>query len=92
MSAENQDPPAVDEQRRPRSADSASGTILERVGRLEGRPPVSTRYELRDEVGRGGMGSILRVWDRDLGRVLAIPIHLYQAFVSVMKGPLVAGL
>jgi len=76
MSAENQDPPAVDEQRRPRSADSASGTILERVGRLEGRPPVSTRYELRDEVGRGGMGSILRVWDRDLGRVLAMKVAL----------------
>ena len=32
------------------------------------------RYELRDEVGRGGMGVVHRVWDEDLERSLAMKI------------------
>ncbi|MFI5402451.1 MAG: WD40 repeat domain-containing serine/threonine protein kinase, partial [Planctomycetota bacterium] len=32
----------------------------------------SGRYELREEVARGGMGVILKVWDRNLRRTLAM--------------------
>ncbi|MHC4954683.1 MAG: protein kinase domain-containing protein [Planctomycetota bacterium] len=34
------------------------------------------RYELRDEVARGGMGVILKVWDKDLRRTLAMKATL----------------
>jgi len=34
------------------------------------------RYELRGEIARGGMGAILRVWDEDLGRELAMKVVL----------------
>ncbi|MCA8961600.1 MAG: tetratricopeptide repeat protein [Planctomycetes bacterium] len=32
------------------------------------------RYEVREEIARGGMGRILAVWDRDLGRELAMKV------------------
>ncbi|HTO55899.1 MAG TPA: protein kinase [Myxococcota bacterium] len=32
----------------------------------------STRYELRDEIGRGGMGIVRLAWDRELERPVAI--------------------
>ena len=32
----------------------------------------STRYELRDEIGRGGMGIVKLAWDRELERPVAI--------------------
>jgi serine/threonine-protein kinase len=34
------------------------------------------RYELREEIGRGGMGSVLRGHDPDLGRDLAVKVLL----------------
>src|SRR5262245_44051130 len=34
------------------------------------------RYELRGEIGRGGMGAILRVHDRSLHRDLAVKVLL----------------
>ncbi len=34
------------------------------------------RYEIRSELGRGGMGAVLRVWDRDLRRSLAMKVIL----------------
>jgi WD40 repeat protein len=33
-----------------------------------------SRYEARDEIGRGGMGRVLKVWDRDLRRSLAMKV------------------
>jgi WD40 repeat protein/serine/threonine protein kinase len=35
-----------------------------------------SRYEIRGEVGRGGMGVILKVWDQDLRRSLAMKVIL----------------
>jgi len=39
-------------------------------------PRVAARYTLRGEVARGGMGAILRAWDEDLGRPLAMKVVL----------------
>ncbi|MCP3914360.1 MAG: serine/threonine protein kinase [bacterium] len=46
------------------------------VDRLSSRTPASNRYHLKGEVGRGGMGAVLRVWDEDLRRHLAMKVML----------------
>lgn len=37
-------------------------------------PPGDERYELGEELGRGGMGRVIRVWDHNLGRPLAMKV------------------
>ncbi len=51
----------------------ASGEI---VRRLTERGNVFGRYRLKDELARGGQGTILRVWDEDLRRSLAMKVIL----------------
>jgi len=51
------------------SARSSGSGIRDRVDQLTAR---SGRYTLREEVARGGMGVILKVWDQDLRRTLAM--------------------
>jgi serine/threonine protein kinase/tetratricopeptide (TPR) repeat protein len=46
------------------------------VEQLTGRKLPSHRYHLRGEVARGGMGAVLRVWDEDLRRSLAMKVIL----------------
>ena len=48
----------------------------ELLGRLSGRTPSSGRYQLKGEVAHGGMGAVLRVWDEDLRRHLAMKVLL----------------
>jgi formylglycine-generating enzyme required for sulfatase activity len=48
----------------------------ELVDRLSGRGATFGRYQKKDEVATGGMGSILRVWDEDLRRSLAMKVVL----------------
>ncbi|MCC7170014.1 MAG: SUMF1/EgtB/PvdO family nonheme iron enzyme [Planctomycetes bacterium] len=43
---------------------------------LKSRGPSSARYRLTGEVAKGGMGVILRVWDEDLRRHLAMKVML----------------
>ena len=45
---------------------------------LESHVADESRYDLRGEVARGGMGAILNVWDRDLRRNLAMNVVLGQ--------------
>ena len=47
--------------------------------RLSEHGGASTRYKLKGEVGRGGMGAVLRVWDEDLRRHLAMKVILGDA-------------
>ncbi|MFT5051601.1 MAG: serine/threonine protein kinase/WD40 repeat protein [Chlamydiales bacterium] len=56
--------------------------------RLYGRTGSFGRYELKAEVGRGGQGAILRVWDEDLRRSLAMKV-LLGTEVSPLKKPVV---
>ncbi|MCP3918819.1 MAG: protein kinase [bacterium] len=56
--------------------DSSSRDVLMR---LEDRIGRESRYELQGEFARGGMGAILRVWDRDLRRSLAMKVILDQS-------------
>ena len=46
------------------------------VRRLAGRGSVYGRYDVKEEVARGGQGAILRVWDQDLRRTLAMKVSL----------------
>ena len=56
-----------------------SDATLARLAELVDAPDLSdTRYELRGRVGRGGMGTIWRAFDRELGREVAL---------KVMNGP-----
>jgi WD40 repeat protein/serine/threonine protein kinase len=52
---------------------SSAGPVLDRIA---ARTPEGSRYELRGEVARGGMGAILRAWDPDLRRILAMKVAL----------------
>ncbi|MBI3820438.1 MAG: SUMF1/EgtB/PvdO family nonheme iron enzyme [Planctomycetes bacterium] len=47
---------------------------------LDFEPPV--RYAIRTEIGRGGMGVVLRAWDRKLRRDLAMKVILGTDFGS----------
>ncbi|MEO8752306.1 MAG: bifunctional serine/threonine-protein kinase/formylglycine-generating enzyme family protein [Casimicrobiaceae bacterium] len=54
----------------------ASDYSSEVLKRLADRPDASTRYKLQGELAQGGMGAILRVWDEDLRRHLAMKVIL----------------
>ena len=56
-----------------------SGASAEVLSRLAGRGPASTRYRIKGEVAHGGMGAVLRVWDEDLRRHLAMKVMLGKA-------------
>jgi formylglycine-generating enzyme required for sulfatase activity/serine/threonine protein kinase len=75
-----QDPqPIPADERRPDSggdADSPQEMIAEVIERLSSRKKSFSRYRVRDEVARGGMGKILRVRDEDLHRDLAMKVIL----------------
>ncbi len=55
-----------------RSPEEEAGVVGERA---EGSP-VEPRFRVEDEVGRGGMGRVVRVADRDLNREVAIKVLL----------------
>jgi WD40 repeat protein/serine/threonine protein kinase len=59
-----------------RSSLDAVTPSSELVKRLSAHAPRETRYSIQGEVARGGMGAILRVWDEDLRRTLAMKVIL----------------
>jgi formylglycine-generating enzyme required for sulfatase activity/serine/threonine protein kinase len=63
---ERSSPPPRDKSGRPASAPLSA--TLERLG---AHTPDQGRYAFLEEVARGGMGVIQRVWDGDLGRAVA---------------------
>jgi len=62
------EPPALPEE-------SGANMLSRLVNRAEG----SGRYRLQDEVARGGQGAVLRVWDEDLRRNLAMKVMLERS-------------
>jgi formylglycine-generating enzyme required for sulfatase activity/serine/threonine protein kinase len=52
---------------------NAASDILDH---LQSHPGAETQYKLRGEVARGGMGAILKVWDENLRRDLAMKVVL----------------
>jgi serine/threonine protein kinase len=51
----------------------AMADIVERLAKTR---PKESRYELRGEIARGGMGAIIKVWDKTLRRTLAMKVAL----------------
>ncbi|NOT32100.1 MAG: protein kinase [Planctomycetes bacterium] len=61
--------------REPKQPGSSSSTTVEDfVKRLTPSVDVGSRYEVKQDVASGGMGTILRVWDGDLRRNLAMKV------------------
>jgi WD40 repeat protein/serine/threonine protein kinase len=59
----------------PADSQSPGAQELEAVlARLAGREASYKRYRIRNELGHGGMGTVLRVFDRDLRRELAMKV------------------
>jgi serine/threonine protein kinase len=59
-----------------RALDDPAVERLRRVAAGDDEPPdlTGTRYELAEPIGRGGMGAVYRVRDRELGRDLALKV------------------
>jgi len=56
-----------------------SGSSADVLVRLAGRGAPATRYRLEGEIGHGGMGAVLGVWDEDLRRHLAMKVMLAKS-------------
>jgi serine/threonine-protein kinase len=56
-----------------------SDAAIDRLRRLDDRPDfTATRYELADEIGRGGMGVVFRARDRELARDVAVKVTAWK--------------
>jgi|GEM_PF-339598 len=58
------------------AAQDDTGPSSELLRRLRTHAPKNSRYKLQGEIGRGGMGAVIRVWDEDLRRTLAMKVVL----------------
>ncbi len=66
--------------REPRGAPTpAAGPASSAFARLAAHAGSAARYRLEGEIGRGGMGAVLKVWDEDLRRTLAMKVALPSA-------------
>ncbi|HEX5052628.1 MAG TPA: protein kinase [Planctomycetota bacterium] len=55
-------------------------------GRGSSNEPQPSRYRLEGEIARGGMGAILKVWDTDLHRALAMKVILGEEELRIDDG------
>ena len=55
---------------------SPTASLSDVISQLAEVTPSKSRYELRGEIARGGMGAIIKVWDRSLRRTLAMKVAL----------------
>ncbi len=68
----------------PRPDSGASSTLFER---LRGSGTRCTRYRMLGEVARGGMGVILKIWDDELRRTLAMKVVLGRGAETTGETP-----
>ena len=66
---------------------SSSDLATELIDRLGSRGEGYGRYKLKGEIDRGGQGAVLRVWDEDLRRNLAMKIMLGPRFPAEGRSP-----
>jgi WD40 repeat protein/serine/threonine protein kinase len=78
--------PGVSLEAQPEGDVGSSSSLMDRL--FEHQPSVS-RYRLVGEVARGGMGAILKVWDSDLRRSLAMKVTLGQVTPTPGETPAV---
>jgi formylglycine-generating enzyme required for sulfatase activity/serine/threonine protein kinase len=75
----------------PQGADAKSSDFsAEVLARLASRPDASGRYRIQGEVARGGQGAVLRVWDEELRRHLAMKVTIGRV-LPAEAGPLPPG-
>ena len=60
------------------------------IERLQARSTGFDRYQIEREIGRGGMGRVLRVWDPDLRRTLAMKVVRSSSVRSAVDPRLLA--
>ncbi len=76
----------LDPQAAPEPVGAAEGEFVsEVVRRLAGRS-THGRYQLKGEIAKGGMGAVLRIWDEDLRRYLAMKVLPGKAVSSPSPG------
>ncbi len=69
---------------KPSEESAPSGELLQR---LRAQAPRNARYQPLGEIGRGGMGAVLRVWDKDLRRTLAMKVVLGKSESKLPDAP-----
>ena len=67
------------------AGEEAADATNELLTRLSKRGTKSERLELEGEIGRGGMGAILKIWDADLRRHLAMKVVLGKSGAPVSR-------
>ncbi len=65
-----------------RQGDSPSSSSRGLYHKLSRQPALGPRYRVIQEIARGGMGTVLRVWDDDLRRNMAMKVMLGPADVE----------
>jgi len=69
------------------SSSGGSTSVEDFVRRLTPAVDVGSRYEIREDVASGGMGTIFRVWDGDLRRNLAMKVMHGKGRGSAVADP-----
>ena len=60
------------------SGDTSAESTRRSIERLAAHTPIENRYEVEQEIARGGMGAIFSVWDQDLDRRAAMKVALQK--------------
>jgi formylglycine-generating enzyme required for sulfatase activity/serine/threonine protein kinase len=76
-----------DAARRVDGGSAANGVTSELLKRLASLGAKSTRYKIEGELARGGMGAILKIWDEDLRRHLAMKVVLAREAPGARGAP-----
>ena len=63
--------------------DPSTSQLLQR---LSAHAPTHPRYRIEGELARGGMGAILKIWDEDLRRPLAMKVALTKSASTEASG------